>query len=220
MSVVGVDENGKQIIVDEHGYQVMMEWEKPYMEALIDNLQPKGHVLEIGFGLAYSSNQIQKYDIKSHTIIEPDPNVIVELEKWAAEQKHEVKIVQGDWQEKLFELGKFDTIFFDDAPSEKYPDERGLRFLDFYYRVMESHVNPGCTLSVYQSKPFYFIANSSIEYSCKPFSIETPEDAYYLPEEAKKDKVMYMPLITFPYGCVLGLEHYALDSSERFVNMI
>ena len=36
-------------------FQVMMEWEKPYMNKLIKHLEPKGHVLEIGFGLGYSA---------------------------------------------------------------------------------------------------------------------------------------------------------------------
>ena len=39
----------------------MMEWEKPYMEASIDTLQPTGDVLEIGFGLGYSATQIMKH---------------------------------------------------------------------------------------------------------------------------------------------------------------
>ena len=36
-------------------FQVMMEWEKPYMKK-VKNLKPKGDVLEIGFGLGYSRN--------------------------------------------------------------------------------------------------------------------------------------------------------------------
>ena len=66
-------------------FQVMMEWEKPYMNKLIKHLEPKGHVLEIGFGLGYSANRIQKYDIKSHTIIEPI--MINELKQWSKKQK-------------------------------------------------------------------------------------------------------------------------------------
>ena len=62
----GVD--NKDILVGDEQYQVMMEWEKPYMEALVDRLQPSGDVLEIGFGLGYSADAIQKYDINTHTI--------------------------------------------------------------------------------------------------------------------------------------------------------
>src|SRR5436190_2018997 len=40
------DENGKEILLKEDTFQVMMEWEKPYMQACIDELQPFGDVLE------------------------------------------------------------------------------------------------------------------------------------------------------------------------------
>ncbi len=76
-----------------------MEWEKPYMKALVNNLKPNGHVLEIGFGLGYSATEIQKYKIKSHTIIESDKNVIVELKKWA--KKYKVIIIEDTWQSAL-----------------------------------------------------------------------------------------------------------------------
>ena len=41
------DKNNEDILLDSNNEQVMMEWEKPYMEACIDKLQPKGDVLEI-----------------------------------------------------------------------------------------------------------------------------------------------------------------------------
>ena len=64
------DEYGKELLFDKKtNYQVMMEWEKPYMEALIDNLKPTGDVLEIGFGLVYNTNKIQSYYINSYTFI-------------------------------------------------------------------------------------------------------------------------------------------------------
>ena len=110
-----IDEHGKEILLQDNKNQVMMEWEKPYMEACIDKLQPKGDVLEIGFGMGYSATQIQKYKPKSHTIIEMDPMVIKRLKKWAKDYDN-IIIVEGTWQEKLKTLGKFDEIFFDDFP--------------------------------------------------------------------------------------------------------
>ena len=76
-----LDEYGKEILLQDNKNQVMMEWEKPYMEACIDRLRPKGDVLEIGFGMGYSATQIQKYKPKSHTIIEMDPVVIKKLKE-------------------------------------------------------------------------------------------------------------------------------------------
>ncbi len=107
------DELGKEILLKNGSLQVMMEWEKPYMEACINALQPSGDVLEVGFGLGYSATQIQKYHPKSHTIIECDPIVIEKAQGWAKNYPN-VKIIQGYWQDLLKNLGLFDAIFFDD----------------------------------------------------------------------------------------------------------
>ena len=106
-----IDKHGKEILLQDNKHQVMMEWEKPYMEACIDKLQPKGDVLEIGFGMGYSATQIQKYKPKSHTIIEMDPMVIKRLEEWAKDYDN-IIIVEGTWQSQMKNLGKFDEIFF------------------------------------------------------------------------------------------------------------
>ena len=55
----------KDILLNKKNEQVMMEWEKPYMEECINVLQPHGNVLEIGYGLGYSASQIRKFNIKS-----------------------------------------------------------------------------------------------------------------------------------------------------------
>ena len=50
--------------------QVMMEWEKPYMEKCIEVLEPSGSVLEIGFGFGYSAKKICSYDsVTSYTVV-------------------------------------------------------------------------------------------------------------------------------------------------------
>ena len=76
MNIYYRDENNQEILLSSNKQQVMMEWERPYMEASIDMLQPKGDVLEIGFGCGYSATQIMKYPIESYTVIECDPGVI------------------------------------------------------------------------------------------------------------------------------------------------
>jgi hypothetical protein len=113
----GVDEKGQEILLKEGRYQVMMAWEKPYMEACIDALKPSGDVLEVGFGLGYSANRIQFYHPKTHTIIECDPVVIAKAKEWA-KGRSGVTIIEKTWQEALPGLGQFDVIFFDDYPLE------------------------------------------------------------------------------------------------------
>ena len=152
-----IDENGKEILLKDNKHQVMMEWEKPYMEACIDKLQPKGDVLEIGFGMGYSATQIQKYKPKSHTIIEMDPMVIKRLKKWARDYDN-IIIVEGTWQKQIHNLGKFDEIFFDDFPlivpknqlERKMMAERIHIFLDI---CRYAHSKSNTKLSAYIHDP-------------------------------------------------------------------
>lgn len=109
------DAQGKEVLLKDGKFQVMMEWEKPYMQACIDALKPFGDVLEIGFGLGYSAEHIQSYHPKSHTIVEFHPEVATYARKWAEQYPH-VTIVEDTWQNALSKLGVFDCIFFDDYP--------------------------------------------------------------------------------------------------------
>ena len=151
------DEYDKEILLQDNKHQVMMEWEKPYMEACIDKLQPKGDVLEIGFGMGYSATQIQKYKPKSYTIIEMDPIVIKRLKKWAKDYDN-VIIIEGTWQEKIHDLGKFDEIFFDDFPLKKPKNDFekiqiNNRFPMFLDICRYSHSKPTTKISGYIHDP-------------------------------------------------------------------
>ncbi len=109
------DEQGKDVLLKDGKFQVMMEWEKPYMQACIDALKPFGDVLEIGFGLGYSADHIQTYHPKSHTIIEYHPEVAKHARNWAKRHPN-VTIIEDTWQNALAKLGIYDCIFFDDYP--------------------------------------------------------------------------------------------------------
>ncbi len=115
------DEFGKEILIKDGKYQVMMQWEKPYMEACIDALRPFGDVLEVGFGLGYSADRIQTYRPKSHTIIEYHPVVAARAREWAKKYPN-VAIIEDAWQNALPKMGIFDCIFFDDYPLQSEQD--------------------------------------------------------------------------------------------------
>ncbi len=119
------DQDGNELLLKDGKFQVMMEWEKPYMQACVNALQPKGNVLEIGFGCGYASTYIQEHNPTSHTIIEYHPVVAAKAREWAKNYKN-IRIVQDTWQNALPTLGKFDAIFFDDYPleSEQQMDEK------------------------------------------------------------------------------------------------
>ncbi len=122
----GKDAQGKEVLLKDGKFQVMMEWEKPYMHACIDALKPFGDVLEIGFGLAYSAERIQTYHPKSHTIIEFHPEVAAKAREWA--KKHpNVTIIEDTWQNALSKLGIFDCIFFDDYPLQSEQEMQKMK---------------------------------------------------------------------------------------------
>jgi hypothetical protein len=104
------DELGHDMLLKGNG-PVVMEWEKPYFETCVRSLEPLGDVLEVGFGLGYSAEEIQKHHPKSHTIIEWEPELIQRALEWARHHSS-VKIIQGHWHDHLEKLGLFDTILF------------------------------------------------------------------------------------------------------------
>jgi protein-L-isoaspartate O-methyltransferase len=111
------DPDGKEMLVKDGQYQVMMEWERPYMQACINALRPTGDVLEVGFGCGYSATYIQTHRPRSHTIIEYHPVVAERARAWALDCPG-VIIIEDTWQHALPSLGNFDCIFFDDYPLE------------------------------------------------------------------------------------------------------
>ena len=202
------DELGQDILLDSNDEQVMMEWEKPYMEACIDFLEPKGDVLEIGFGMGYSATQIQKYNPKSYTIIECDPIVIKKCKQWA-KQYDNVTIIEAKWQEVITtnKLGKYDEVFFDDFPNDiKYVTPEDLyRVSNRFYLFMEFmqmyHLKPNSKISGYLCKgesmfnnsywKYKFIDNPVWDYKEKIMNIEVSEIQRY---HNSKDKAI-IPLL-------------------------
>eukprot|EP00210_Caulerpa_lentillifera_P003699 g3532.t1 len=110
-------------ILDSNGQAVMMEWEKPLMEAHAEALCVKqGDVLNVGFGLGLIDEAIQKRGPKSHTIIEAHPQIYAFMLERGWDQRPGVRIIHSKWQEvQLEDLGKFDSVFFD-TYGEHYSD--------------------------------------------------------------------------------------------------
>lgn len=195
-----LDEYGKEILLQDGEHQIMMEWEKSYMEACIDKLQPKGHVLEIGFGMGYSATRIQKHTPESHTIIEMDPVVIERLKGWSKKHNN-IKIIEGMWQKEIHNLGKFDEIFFDDYPlkvpetelERKLTSERFFMFLDI---CLYSHTNNNAKFSAYICNPTGSFRkrmelNDMILYKEHIIDVDVPENCNYF----NGDRAV-VPLIT------------------------
>ncbi len=110
---------------------VMMAWERPYMEALVDALEvtPADTVLEIGYGLGFSCAAIQRRKPRRHVVVECDPGVRARIPAG-------VEVVEATWQAYLadandnFPIHEFSAVFFDDFPIVATPS-RGSRWRSF-----------------------------------------------------------------------------------------
>ena len=197
--VYTTDIHGKEILQNEKGnHQVMMEWEKPYMQKCIDYLDPVGSVLEIGFGLGYSAKAICfKKNVKKYTIIECSPIVWKKIEEFKTnilEQRSDIKIylVKGRWEDVLSEVGVFDCVFFDDYSG----DER--KFVNMYNRFNQflhhmttnKHTHPLTKFGVY--------SNCKIENNIPIFDVVTHEFKVTIPKNCKyaRGDTMYIPIYT------------------------
>ena len=179
----------KDILLNEKKEQIMMEWEKPYMEECINTLKPQGDVLEIGFGLGYSANQIRKYPIKSHTIIEADDTIYKDLLNWSDSKTIPV---HGYWQKELSRLGQFDCIFFDDFAPPHIDQRNDYRIFDFYYQIAKNHIKKDTKFVFYCDTEIYLPVNPWIKFECKEYKIDIPDNCTY-----PKMTNMFIPMITF-----------------------
>ena len=138
--------------------------------------------------MVYSATQIQKYKPKSHTIIEMDTTVIKRLNKWAKDYDN-IIIVEGTWQEKINDLGKFDEIFFDDFPLKESKNQLekkllGERFPMFLDICRYSHSKPTTKISAYVHDPdgtFKQRMDGNPYYSYKEYfiDIDVPDNCNY-----------------------------------------
>ena len=208
------DQYKKDLLLDDKNFQVMMEWEKPYMKALVNKLKPTGDVLEIGFGLGYSANQIQQHKIKSHTIIEANSSILKKLKTWAKKQKHPVNIIEWTWQNKLKTLGKFDSIFFDDTPHEEHLDKDNTRMFNFYHQVITKHVNKNARMTWYCDRYIYWISHPSTLWSLELFKIKIPDNCRYV--RHKHLNTLSIPLLIFVEGVVPYIIPFVINDRNQF----
>jgi len=147
------------LIIDNNlnNYQTMMSWEKPYMEKCVEVLKPHGDVLEIGFGMGYSATAINKYPLRSYTVLEKDEQVIKKFNKWKLKQKNKnIKLIKGLWQYTVpFLNKKYDCIFFDDSPGHEF-ETKNDRFNLFLKLILHKNVKYNSKLVCYANNKSNF----------------------------------------------------------------
>jgi predicted O-methyltransferase YrrM len=223
------DKNGKDILCNEdERHQIMMEWEKPYMEKSIELLNPFGKVLEIGFGLGYSARKICSFkNVKEYSVIECMPIVWEKFEEFKTEQQIarpdlKINLIKGRWEDVLQTTETFDSIYFDDyvlnsdmdVGSRRITHNRGSHFLQ---KVLQNHTRIGSRISFYSTTNIIEMYKniSCIHVECSEHKIEIPSDCKY----AKGDK-MYIPIITKTSNAELDLKDKLINRNNVNVNSV
>jgi hypothetical protein len=196
------DEYGKDILCDnEFNHQIMMEWEKTYMEKSIEMLRPYGKVLEIGFGMGYSASKICDYkEVLEYNVIECSPIVWKRFEEFKNKIKIErpelkINLIQGRWEDVLHTTEKFDCIYFDDYFFDITPNniEGKNRINIFLYNILKKHTKIGSKISLYSTVDCIALYSNikCISIECDEYKISIPQNCKY----ARGNK-MYIPIIT------------------------
>ena len=182
---------GNDILQDESGkHQVMMEWEKPYMEKCIEYLDPSGSVLEIGFGLGYSATKLCSFqNVTSYSVIECCPEVWTKFDEFKAKlaktrPELKVNVIKGRWEDVLCCTGIFDSIFFDDY-NGSVSNEAANRFNNFLYGLLANgHTHIGSKICCYSTGDTKYTI-SSLTQTSYDYCIDIPKYCNY----ARGDKM-------------------------------
>ena len=189
---------------------VMMAWERPYMEALVDALAitSTDSVLEIGYGLGFSCAAIQRREPRRHVVVECDANVRARIPdgvevvsdyvpaRWdrppqRGAASHGVEVAATTWQAYIDSVNfyddaeRFDAVFFDDFPIVATPS-RGSRWRTFLQAVRPL-LRPGCRVVGYCCDAERLRAALPVGYSLvsvAPFALTPPADCPYVSEAA------------------------------------
>jgi type IV protein arginine methyltransferase len=111
-------EDGKALL-DQDEDAVMMEWERPLMKAHAHIMMENGQkrVLNVGFGMGIIDSALQELQPELHIIIEAHPDVYKRMlvDRW--DQRPNVRLCFGRWQEVIpvliAEKVEVDSIFYD-----------------------------------------------------------------------------------------------------------
>ncbi len=102
-------------------WQVMRRWETPLMKVLAREASAHhGDILEVGFGMGISADEIISNGCRSYTVIEAHPKVADLARKWADRQATRVQIIEAYWQDVVPNLdASYDGVLFDTYPMSR-----------------------------------------------------------------------------------------------------
>ena len=149
--VPGTEENFQRSDLSQSALspqEIMEDWQIPIMKSMAKTVgETRGDVLEIGFGRGVSASFIQKYNVKSHTIIEPNTHCITN--HWMPwKDRHpgrNIHLLQGTWQDVKEKMGVYDAILFHAVPLNeeeflKYIIE-SVTFAEHFFSTAAEHLH-------------------------------------------------------------------------------
>jgi guanidinoacetate N-methyltransferase len=126
-------------------YDVAYAWEAPLMREFARVVtEVGGDVLEIGFGLGMSARYIQEFGVRSHTIVEPHPEIFDAALRWKATHRSDIRLINDFWQRCHAELDRYDGIFYD-----SFSPDMSIRAdsFEFFRLAAERLLRPGGRLT-------------------------------------------------------------------------
>jgi hypothetical protein len=178
--------------------QAMLVWRRQYIQNIIDELNPTGNILQVGFDSEETAQYIQDKSPTNLTIIEVNKQRVTKAKKWAKSQSN-VNIVEGPWQEVLSSLGVFDSIFFNPYP--------------VYDEVEVAHRTPSKEAASAAEQTNKLV--DSCEETLSSISINYSDndiDSFY--NTVGKHKAEELPKL------LLSLRNYGFISSEQYDNSV
>jgi amino acid adenylation domain-containing protein len=130
--------------------RIMEDWQIPIMKTMARlACESSGDLLEIGFGRGISSEYIQQFGAKSHTIIEANESVIRQFyEPWRRKYPgRDIRMIPSRWQDVLDQLTRYDAVFFHAFPLNEKEVEKyiinSITFAEHFFSTASSLLRPG-----------------------------------------------------------------------------
>ena len=208
------------LLLDDDDDAVMMEWERPLMDAhasIITSDGAKGkRVMNVGFGLGIVDSALQKYEPSLHIIIEAHPDVHAKMLADGWDKKPGVRVEFGKWQKVLPNLiaegVELDGIFYD-TYGEHYTDME-----DFHEQMAEILAKPAGIYSFFNGLApdnifFHGVACNCVKIQLEQLGLDT-EFAQCQIHVKEKDwqgvrrpywhgrETYYLPIATWSKGAI------------------
>lgn len=183
-------------LLDERNQSVMMDWESDIMKLSAKVIcENGGRVLNIGHGMGIVDSFIEENNIDEHWIIEAHSDVIQKIKNDGWYDKSHVNVIHSRWQDIIYDLPKFDGIYFDTwQDSEFYsklvPYMRNLLKPNGIFSYFGNHTNLDYIKSLFEKYGMEVSCESMIIDNIPSRRIQYENGGYYWKEEWKDYNVL------------------------------